>query len=143
MKNQIITIGIAILMAAGFSSCNKKDDLGTITTTRTTTGPASQGRYAVSKFEVNGVDHSDFYTGYAINFMQGGMLTAEGNGQKVTGTWTKKSSEADHLVLDFGSVDPFSLMNADWVVAQEDNTMIELKGSRGDDGTSVLVFKKM
>lgn len=143
MKNQIITIGIAIMMAAGFSSC-KKEDLGTITTTKTTTA-VSQGKYSVSKFEVNGADHANFYTGYTIDMMKGGMLVATGNGQKVVGSWHKNPLEAKvgHLTINFGSVDPFNLLNADWEVVQEDNKMIELKGSRGDDGTSVLVLTKM
>ena len=132
------------MMAAGFSSC-KKEDLGTITTTKTTSA-VSQGRYTVSKMEVNGVDHSNLYTGYTLDMMKGGMLVATGNGQKVVGSWSRdvlESKLVNHLVINFGSVDPFNLLNAKWEVASENNTMIELKGSRGDDGTSVLVLTKM
>lgn len=141
MKNRIITIGIAMLMAAGYSSC-KKEDLGTVTTTRTTT-VASQGRYSISKFEVNGVDHADFYTGYTFDMLKGGALMAEGNGQKVAGTWQRNALEAKEnpMVINFGSVEPFNLLNDKWEVVSETNTAVELKGSRAD-GTWLLVLTK-
>ncbi|MCW3104418.1 MAG: hypothetical protein JWO09_2858 [Bacteroidetes bacterium] len=141
MKNRIITIGIAMLMAAGYSSC-KKEDLGTVTAT-TTSSAASQGKYSVSKFEVNGVDHADFYTGYTIDMMKGGLLVAQGNGRKVLGNWKRDALEAKEnpMVINFGSAEPFNLLSDSWTVVNETNTAVELKGSRAD-GTWLLVLTK-
>lgn len=146
MKNRIITIGIALLMTAGYSSCKKDAAAPVVTNTRTLNEHIiTNGKWVVTSFEVNGVEHSDFYTPYTFRFMPGGLVVVSGSGKETTGKWSM-STVKDHpsLQADFGTTDPFNLLsNSDWNITKINNWEVEMKGTRGDDGEEVLVLKRI
>jgi hypothetical protein len=141
MKNRIIIIGMALLLVAGFSACDKEESAPVYY-------PASNnqmaGKWAVASFEINGVEHSDFYTPYLFYFKDGGIILAKGAGREITGTWSMKpvNNEAS-LQLDFGSIDPFNLLNSgNWKIVSSSSSKMEMTSRRGDDGTQSLTLEK-
>jgi hypothetical protein len=139
MKNRIITIGIALVMAASFSSCKKED---TKPTPSPTAAAEINGKWKAN-YELNGVD-SKFFDAYTFAFRNDGTISASGNGKVVVGKWSRNPvDEKPGMQLDFGTADPFSLLNANnWRILNENDTLIEMTGKRGDDGTHTLKFSK-
>jgi hypothetical protein len=150
MKNQFITIGVAMMMALGFASCTK-DEVKPLSVGQTgqagstdAEDPNMRGNWSVSAYEMNGVDHTDFYTPYTLTFKGEGVVVAAGTGKMMTGKWSK-GVVGDHqsLSLDFGEVDPLNLLNcSDWNIEQQTATELKMRGTRGDDGSMTLVLKK-
>lgn len=145
MKNRIITIGIALLMAASYSSC-KKDNAAPVANARTLNEHImTNGKWMVTSFEVNGVEHNDFYTPYTFRFLADGMVIASGGGREVAGKWSMNTVK-DHqsMQMDFGTTDPFNLLsNSDWNIMKINMSGVELEGTRGDDGKETLVLKRI
>lgn len=139
MKNRIITIGIALVMAASVSSCKKED---TKPTPSPTTAAEINGKWKVS-YELNGVDDG-FFDPYTFAFRNDGTIVAAGKEKTVIGKWSRNPVNGmPGMQLDFGTVDPFSLLNANnWRILNENDTLIEMTGKRGDDGTHSLTFRK-
>jgi hypothetical protein len=115
MKNQFITIGVAVMLALGLTSCSK-DEVKPLSVGQQQ--PVSQehkisGEWVVSSFEINGAEHSDFYTPYIFTFKDDGVVAAAGSGKMIPGKWSMGTVK-DHqsLSLDFGDVDPLNLLKA-------------------------------
>lgn len=145
MKNQIISIGVAVLMAVGLGSC-QKDSVKPVLPIQPVkySNPIMNGKWVVSSFEINGAEHTDFYTPYIFSFKDGGVVAAAGSGKEVNGKWSM-GAVGDHqsMSLDFGDVDPLNLLNnTDWQIGTQSATTLVMKGTRGDDGTESLTFKK-
>ncbi|HEX8517343.1 MAG TPA: hypothetical protein VF868_14195 [Bacteroidia bacterium] len=144
MKNRIITIGIALVMAAGYSACKKDEVKPASANTQASSDPMTSGTWKVARYEVNGVEHTNIYTPYALAFRSYGNLEASGSGKKVNGTWSANAVDGgEGMQLDFGTNDPFSLLNsAAWKVVSKTATKVEMKGKRGDDGEHSLTLMK-
>jgi hypothetical protein len=144
MKNQIITIGIAFMMAVGFSSCEKDDTKPVSAGTQGTYDPMTHGKWKVATYEMNGVNHSDFYAPYTFTFKTGGVIEANGGGKSVKGTWSQNPVNGkESLQIDFKDQEPFNLLNSqNWEVITKTATDMDLIGSRGDDGTYKLRLTK-
>jgi hypothetical protein len=148
MKTSIITIGIAIAMAAGLGSCKKDDNSPAYSSTTnydnsSSAAPVTRGTWMVSSFTVNGVEHADVYSSYRAVFKQDGTTTLSGQGTSVTGKWSMTSDQKS-MMLDYGTTDPFNLLNnKDWKVISSTDTLLQLEGTRGDDGKETLELKKI
>jgi hypothetical protein len=139
MKNRIITIGIALVMAASYSSCKKEDPKPTPSPTAVA---EINGKWK-AHYELNGVD-DDFFKPYTFAFRNDGTIVASGGEKMVVGKWSRNPVDGKAgMQLDFGTVDPFSLLNAsNWRILNENDTLIEMTGKRGDDGTHSLTFSR-
>jgi hypothetical protein len=144
MKNRIIILGITLLTAAGFSSCEKEDP-APVYYNAPASSQISNGRWMVASFEVNGVEHYDFYKPYVFHFKERGIVVANGAGKEITGSWSMKPFDGQQAMqLEFGSQEPFNMLNSsNWKIVSISPTKIEMTGTRGDDGTQSLTLQKI
>lgn len=141
MKNRIKIIGIALIIAGSFSSCKEKDDV--VPVENQPANSITVGRWKVSSFTVNGLDHTDFYKDYNLVFDKGGIVRATG-AKEIHGLWARTNLNGNKVYrLYFGDTDPFNLLNSDnWVVVSQNDVALELEAQRGDDGKQTVSFSK-
>ena len=122
-----------------FSSCSNSNNSG-----NTVPHPAN-GDWKVSYF-FDKQDETSNYSSYTFNFASGGTLTAVGNGQTVTGTWSNNCDDSgDKFCISFGSNASSALqeLSEDWrVIEMKDNFMHFEHTSGGNGDTDVLKFEK-
>jgi hypothetical protein len=144
MRNRIITIGIAIALAAGYTACKKEDTKPVTTTQYSSPYPVTAGKWTVAKYEMNGVEHTDFYTPYQFVFKSDGSVEVEG-ASGIKGTWSMKPVlGVESMQLDLGDQEPFNFLKSDsWKIISKTATRIEMTGTRGDDGKHSLTIQRL
>jgi hypothetical protein len=136
MKNSIKIIAMLLVIAVGLIQCEKDK-----TTPYTTGNYWIEGTWKATYFNLNGVQHTDFYEPYVFEFKESRTVSAIGQGKRVSGKW---SINNDKLSLDFGTVDPFSLLNSDgWNIVNKTTTTLKLQGGMGSDDFEELTLEKI
>lgn len=127
-----------LIMAIGISGCEKDDP---VPVNSSPSGNSTMaGTWKISYFELNGVKHTDVFDMYTFEFKNNDVVEVTGGGKKVTGKWT---SSQNKFSLDFGLVDPFTVLNnSAWDIGSQSSGLLELKGKTGTDGTAVLTFRR-
>jgi len=103
------------------------------------------GQWLVAQYLDNGIDETQDYIGYVIEFYNNGNVTATYGGNVLYGSWDVTGNTQDlNLVLDFGTEIPFDEFNDDWDVLDVQADRVELEDiSGGGGGTDTLVFEKL
>jgi hypothetical protein len=109
---------LIIILIAGFVNCsNKKEDSSANATVN-----LKDGTWRVS-FYWDTKDETSNFSGYALMFLDGGVLMAHKGAAAVTGTWSQTSTK---LIINF--TDPvLSELNDDWLITEKTLTVIKLK----------------
>jgi len=101
----------------------------------------ADGDWTVASYLDDGVDETNDFNGYQLNFNTDGTVVAD-NGTPLNGTWAVHNSESE-LVLDFGTSMPFDEFNDSWDVIAISDTSVELQDiSGGGGGTDTLILEK-
>ena len=105
------------------------------------------GSWFVASYVDDGNNQTGTYSGYEVDFLSDGTVTAGNGNQTLTGSWAvtiSGSGSGLDLDLDFGSQSPFDEFNDDWDVEGFTETAIDLKDVSGGDGTiDTLRFEKL
>ncbi len=105
------------------------------------------GSWLVASYLDDGNNQTATYSGYTVDFLSNGTVTADNGNQTLTGNWVvtiSGSGSGLDLVLDFGSQVPFDEFNDDWDVEGFTDTSIDLKDVSGGDGSiDNLRFEKL
>ncbi len=104
------------------------------------------GSWFVASYLEDGNNQTAPYTGYTVDFLSGGSVTADNGSQTLTGSWVVAISgdgSGLDVILDFGAQVPFDEFNDDWDVEAFTNISIELKDESGDGSTDNLRFEKL
>ncbi len=136
---------LLLLLIFNFQSCKKDDNSsssGSLSTAQLNSS-IQQGSWRVTLFQDNGIDETNHYSGYSFTFNSGGSIVASNSGT-VNGLWSTGSDDSHiKLILNFGSIVPFSELNSDWHVIQQSATLIRLEDvSGGSGGTDYLTFER-
>ncbi len=100
------------------------------------------GLWTVASYLDDGIDETNDYDGYELNFNNDGTVTAD-NGTPINGDWSLQNSESS-LILNFGTSMPFDEFNGDWDVIASSDTSVELRDvSGGGGGTDTLILEKL
>jgi hypothetical protein len=142
MKNQIKLLGIALLLVIGGSSCKKEENV--IVNKQQPGKNLTNGGWVVTSYQLGGMEHADFYNGYTFTFEDNGTVPVLGTDPSLTGRWsTTTMNNWENLSLDFGTRDPFSLLNHSyWKITSQSMGKIELRSTRGDDSEQSLTLTK-
>ncbi len=165
MKNQIKLVGMALVLAAGFSSCEKDDIAGMTPKTNSTidnstahnnvktdgapgnmatADKAIMGSWQITSFTVNGADVSKEFMIYQLSFMPAGVIKVSGTGTNSTGTWVAGEMNGNNTIkIDMGPEKPLSLLNADWAIVRQTPEMVEMEAKTGDDGVLAMRLEKV
>ncbi len=102
------------------------------------------GSWFVASYLDDGNNQTAIYSGYTVNFLTNGTVTANNGSQSLTGSWlVTVSGNGLDLELDFGTQTPFNEFNDDWDVIDFAQTFIELKDESGDGSIDNLRFEKI
>tara|TARA_R110000850_G_scaffold150497_1_gene273115 strand:- start:12715 stop:14220 length:1506 start_codon:yes stop_codon:yes gene_type:complete len=105
------------------------------------------GSWFVANYLDDGINQTAPYTGYTVDFISDGTVTAANGSQTLNGSWAVTLSgdgSGLDVVLDFGSQVPFDEFNDDWDVEGFTDTSIDLKDVSGGDGSvDTLRFEKL
>ncbi|MGB5226616.1 MAG: hypothetical protein WBN55_00030, partial [Eudoraea sp.] len=100
------------------------------------------GLWKVASYLDDGIDETNDYGGYELNFNNDGTVVAD-NGTPINGDWSLQNSETT-LILNFGTFMPFNEFNDDWDVIATSDTSVELQDvSGGGGGTDTLILEKL
>lgn len=101
-----------------------------------------EGLWKVASYLDDGIDETNDYNGYELNFNNDGTVIAD-NGTPINGDWSLQNSEST-LILNFGTTMPFNEFNGDWDVIATSDTNVELRDvSGGGGGTDTLILEKL
>ena len=104
------------------------------------------GDWIVDSFIDEGVDQTDDWGGYALNFNADGTLTATDGNTLLTGTWQSETDDGElELTLQLNVGTPFDDINEDWTVLNYASTLIELEDADDDEPEELktLTLKKI
>lgn len=103
------------------------------------------GSWFVASYLDDGNNQTAPYSGYTVDFLSNGTVTADNGSQTLTGSWAVSvSGNGLDLVLDFGAQVPFNEFNDSWDVVGFTNIAVELKDVSGGDGSvDNLRFEKL
>ncbi|PHS68009.1 MAG: hypothetical protein COB12_02000 [Flavobacterium sp.] len=103
------------------------------------------GEWLVATYLDDGINETNDYNGYIVNFINDGNVTASYGNNVLNGTWEVLGNSGSlKLVLDFGAQIPFDEFNDDWDVLDVQIDRVELEDvSGGGGGTDTLVFEKI
>lgn len=137
MKKLFYVIYILFSFAAvTFSSCNKDDN-----SSLNPSGSGSQGTSAtpgtgwrVSLFSERNDNKTSHYTGYTFTFSSDGKMSADRNGQSITGTWSQYQDDGiTKFAINLSTTDGDLLeLNDDWALVNKTDDFISL----ADDNSS-------
>ncbi|MCK8479696.1 hypothetical protein [Psychroserpens algicola] len=118
-----------------FDGGNGNDDLEAILT---------DGLWIVSSYFEDADDQTSDYSGYELDFISDGTVTASNGSNTNNGTWAILSS-GNQMTLDFGSDLPFEEFNDDdWDVISVSSTEVIIQDvSGGGGGTDTLTLQKL
>jgi hypothetical protein len=143
MKNQIKTLGIALLMVAGLGACKKDYPFPT---PKPTTQVVTQGVWKVASMQENGTEFRDKFAQYEFRFEKTGLAIAWDSSVKNEGKWWS-GYDRDHyaFVLTFNTNnDLLQKVSSNWTIVKQSPSVIELKDFTDDsDGTEYLMFRKL
>ena len=130
------------------SMCSSDDSAATNQTSVINT--ATSGTWRITSYVDSGVIKTNNFLGYNFTFFQNGILTAIGNGQSYSGTWsvTDTNSNDDSISdldfnIAFSSPANFFDLTDDWDIISRTDTKIQLIDvSGGNGGTDYLTFEK-
>ena len=144
MKNIFGISVIFLLICFGAVSC-KKDDNSSPDASANVNADLQQGKWSITLYNDNGVNETNHYTGYDFQFSNTGVITAIKSGNTTPGSWSSGNDDSQlKLILNFGSVTPFSELNDDWHVTLQNSSIIKLEDvSGGNGGTDYLTFEKI
>lgn len=129
MKPIKILLAALIISAAGLQSC-RKDKQEDIATT-VATNYVNNGKWKITKFEEDGKNEMDHFSGCLFEFNTNGTVQVTKNGKVIRGTWSKSG---DKFMINFDAP-PFNELNEDWVVISGTATSMQLKHVSGGDGS--------
>jgi len=99
------------------------------------------GLWFVASYIDSGVDETNDYTGYNVDFNIGNAVAATNGSNTNNGTWIV-SSNGQELDLNFTGT-PFNEFNSSWDIISVLSNRIELRDvSGGGGGTDILIFEK-
>jgi hypothetical protein len=148
-----------IWMLTMASTCSSDDDNTPVVPVQNTNIPlvnatVQQGNWRITYFYDTDHDETSSFNNYTFTFGSGGVLTATGNSNTYTGTWSvtnshngnddsQHSSNDTDFNLAFSSPANFTELNDDWDIVSYTSARIELIDvSGGNGGTDHLVFEK-
>lgn len=144
MKKPITILFSAFLISiAGMQqSCTKEDQQEMAT--NIATSYINNGKWKVTRFEEDGKNETDHFSGYVFSFNTDGSVTATKGSNTVKGTWSTGSDDSkSKFVINFPSA-PFSELNEDWIIKSGSAGSIQLQHTSGGDGTiDYLNFEKI
>lgn len=91
------------------------------------------------------INEADKFKGWSFEFLDNGVLTAvNAKGETQNGKWSSKESDGQEaIVIDFGDLAPFNLLNNTWMVAKKSDNYKEFVDKDNSDGvTGNVVFGK-
>lgn len=104
-----------------------------------------EGQWFVANYNDSGVDETDDYNGYVLDFNSDGTVIATNGSETVSGSWDAFLDNAElKLMINFGTAIPLGEFSDDWDVVSFTNTNISLRDISGGSGeTDILVFERI
>ncbi|MBL0049806.1 MAG: hypothetical protein IPP32_17125 [Bacteroidetes bacterium] len=144
MKKIIRLSFLAILASITLFSCKKDDNSNSGATANVTNQVIQSGKWAVTFFSEDGVDHTNYFSNYLFEFSNSGVVSATKNTNTVSGTWQTGTDDSQvKFILLFNSISPFEDIEEDWHVLEQSSSQLKLEHiSGGNGGTKYLTFAK-
>jgi hypothetical protein len=104
-----------------------------------------EGQWFVANYNDSGVDETDDYNGYVLDFDSEGIVIATNGTETVSGSWDAFLDNAElKLMINFGTAIPLGEFSDNWDVVNFTNTNISLRDISGGSGeTDILVFERI
>jgi hypothetical protein len=143
MKKLFSILMSAIFLMNIISSCKKSNDSTPVSSPINTI--IAQGSWKVSLYSDKGNDETNNFVNDVFIFNSNGTVTATNGTNSATGTWSSGNDDSElKLHLNFGAALPFSELNDDWHVTQQNGALIKLEDvSGGNGGADYLNFEKI
>ncbi len=147
-------VGLLFVGCSDDDDSSSDDDNSQIV--NTVMNSVQSGDWVITEFVDSGQDETNHFNDYVFTFSSGGDLTATGNSDTVTGTWSvtyDDSSDDDspdddddidfNILFNVSEASDFEDLNDDWDIVSYSTTKIELIDiSGGNGGTDYLTFEK-
>lgn len=102
-----------------------------------------QNIWIVSVYDSSGVDKTDLFSSYEINFLNGDILIASDGVEEIEGEWETDGNDVFlELSTEFDTDGNLSLLNNDWLVESFNNEMIELTTEDSETAINVILRVK-
>ena len=150
MKRITIYALLGLVFFLNTASMCSSDDSSAATNQTDLVNTATSGTWRITSYVDSDVIETNKFTGYNFTFSQNGTLSANGNGQSYSGTWsvTDTNSNDDSLNdldfnIAFSSPADFFDLTDDWdIVSRTDTKIVLIDISGGNGGTDHLTFEK-
>jgi hypothetical protein len=150
MKRITIYAVLGLVFFLNTASMCSSDDSSSTTNQTNIINTATSGTWRITSYVDSGVVETNNFSGYNFTFSQNGTLTATGNGQTNSGSWSVTDTNSTDDSLDdldfniaFSSPDDFFELTDDWdVVSRTDTKIVLIDISGGNGGTDNLIFEK-
>jgi len=133
-------IALALLTMSTVVSCKKDEKISP----SNSSAVLQDATWKVTLFSEDGVNETNYFTGYSFDFQDGGIVKATSGSNTVNGTWvTREDSGKTKLDLNFDYINNFDELDEDWEILSQNSTKMELKHVSGGDGSiDLLTFEK-
>lgn len=104
------------------------------------------GGWMIESFVSEGVDQTDDWENYVLEFNADGTLTASDGNTQLTGTWQSETDDGElELTLQLNVSNPLDDINEDWTVLNYSSALIELEDVDDEDPEEIktLTLKKI
>jgi hypothetical protein len=111
----------------------------------------TSGTWRITSFIEDGVNRTQYFTGFIFTFQSGGVLVASNGTETHTGAWSVTTDDQDDdspsNSLDFNIIftapETFTEISEDWDIISRSANKISLRHvSGGDSSVDTLVFEK-
>ena len=150
MKRISIYAVLGLVFFLNTASMCSSDDSSSTTNQTNLVNTATSGTWRITSYVDSDVVETNKFIGYNFTFSQNGTLTAVGNGQSYSGTWSVTDSNSNDDTIDdldfniaFSSPADFFDLTDDWdIVSRTDTKIVLIDISGGSGGTDYLTFEK-
>lgn len=124
---------ICLLAGCDLTDSNQATEVSTDLNVLPTSDPSpttstQRVNWEVALLVEDGLDLTRNFEGISISFSTGGLLEAEKNGQKITGSWKlERDFPSDELYLDFPQGTVLEELDEDWYVVERTETKLVME----------------
>ena len=106
----------------------------------------TNGNWIIDEYAFDDEDFTEDYNGYVFSFNSTMDVTGNNGTTTISGSWTVDNTDPNNLlvVLDFGAVIPFDVLNESWNITESEVDRLALEiGSEMAGDLEILVFEKL
>lgn len=106
----------------------------------------TNGNWIIDEYATDEDDFTENYNGFVFTFNSNTDVNANDGTTNVSGSWVIDNTDPNNLlvVLDFGAVMPFDVLNESWNITESEVDRLALEiGSEVNGDLRILVFEKL